>query len=207
MSSPQSNPSDPVELYYEAQRLRNEGNPKSAIQCYGECLELLHRTKDVLAEIRILMEMEELFEVREEHTKAMNCLKICLEYAEELGQKYEKSIVLHRMGHLFYRKDKYEKALERFNDSMQLSRSLGDQRGFGLSRAMLGKIQLSLGEVNEGLGMMVESLSTLYALKAPEWDILKDQIRAFSKRIPRSMYELIVRTKTDNTEVISLLLS
>ncbi|MEE9289013.1 MAG: hypothetical protein V3U69_05435, partial [Bacteroidota bacterium] len=125
MSSPQSNPSDPVDLYYEAQRLRNEGNPESAIQCYGDCLELLHRTKDVLAEMRILMEMEELFEVRGEHTKAMNCLKICLEYAEKLGQEYEKSIVLHRMGHLFYRNDEYEKALEQFNDSMQLSRSVG----------------------------------------------------------------------------------
>lgn len=207
MSTPESNPSDPVDLYYEAQRLRNEGDAESALNCYRECLELLSGNKDVPGQMRVLMEMEELFEERGEHTKAMSCLKTCLEFADDLGQDYEKSVVLHRMGHLLYRMEEYETALDRFQDSIQLSRSLGDQRGYGLSRAMVGKIQFSLGEVNEGLGMMVESLTVLHRLKASEREQLKDQIRGYRKKIPRSIFELIVRTKTDDAEVVSLLLS
>ncbi len=207
MNTTESNPSNPLDLYYEAQRLRNEGDPDSALQCYSECLELLDRNKDVLEQMRILMEMEEVFGARGAHSKAMACLRTCLNYVQELGQEYEKSVVLHRMGHLLYRTEESETATQRVEDSFSISRSLGDQRGYALSRAMLGKIQFSRGEVNEGLGLMVESMSILHAINASEWEPLNEQIRKYRKQIPSSIYELSVRTKTDDPEVVSLLLS
>jgi len=196
-----------VEIYYEAQRLRTEGDPNAALDRYHECLELLYRQKDVLGQIRVLMEMAELFEERGTHSKAMACLKACLDYANDIGQEYEKSVVLHRMGHLLFRMGENEKAVHRFEESSFISRSLGDQRGYALSRAMLGKILLSKGEVNEGLGLMVESLAVLHSINAQEWDTLREQIRSYGTKLPRSMYEFIVRTKTDRPGIISLLLS
>lgn len=139
-------------------------------------------------------------------TEPLQCLEDCLKLANQLDEGHDRAVALHRIGHVHYLKGDDAHAFEAFSKSMRQSADAKDYRGWALSRAMIGEIQSTQGDLTRGIGLLIEALNVLFEINADERHQLLEHIRTLGKKTERNSFERIVIANTDNRKILDELL-
>jgi len=142
---------------------RNITEYDNAIKSYQKALELSRKIKSKEAEIVILNQLGVVYRRQDKIRVALNFHQSVLDLIlkiEESSQDIEKSksIAINSIGNIYLTLKQYEKALEKFEESIALQKELNDKRGLAINHQNIGFAYKNIGDLSLALKNYRKSL-------------------------------------------------
>jgi CHAT domain-containing protein/Tfp pilus assembly protein PilF len=140
------------------------GNSSSARQAYEEALSLARKTKNRPEEARIRNDLAYLYFLTGDNNKAEHNSQAALKIGRALQDRAIGAEALSNLGETFYNRDT-AKAAELQQQSLEIWRELGNQRGQAMSLIALGYYYANLGQPAKAVSSCEQGLSLARSAK------------------------------------------
>ncbi len=142
---------------------RNITEYDKAIERYTEALELSRNTKSIEAEIVTLNQMGVVYRRQGKIRSALNYHQGALEIISKVSNpnndlKISNSITINSIGNIYLTLKQYERALDRFNESIVIQKTLDDKRGLAINHQNIGYAHKNIGDLALALKNYQKSL-------------------------------------------------
>jgi tetratricopeptide (TPR) repeat protein len=184
-------------LWDEAQSCLRQKQIPPALAALETCRDLLTPTGLLHSQYSVCFEIGRLHEELGRFASARPAFAEALARAERLADAALQARACHRLGHVERLGGRPEEARRWFERSAAHAQADGDVRGAALSRAMIGQIACTEGQVEIGLRQMLQALAQLPA-DAPEYGHLVEHTAYFGLRVEEATFvQLVNETISD----------
>lgn len=142
---------------------RNVTEYNKAIEKYKEALSLSKKIRSIEAEIVTLNQLGVICRRQDKIRGALNYHQSALDIILKVDNpsndiKISNSITINSIGNIYLTLKQYEKALEKFNESITLQKELNDYRGLAINHQNIGYAHKNIGDLELALGNYQKSL-------------------------------------------------
>ena len=131
---------------------RNITEYDKAIESYEEALKEVKRIKSIEAEIVTLNQLGVVYRRQDKIRFALNYHQAALEIISKIDVpnndvKISNSITINSIGNIYLALKQYERALEKFNQSIIIQKDLNDRRGLAINHQNIGFAYKNIGDL------------------------------------------------------------
>lgn len=142
---------------------RNKAVYNKAIKKYNEALKIIKTINSIEAEIVTLNQLGVVYRRQDKIRSALNYHQQSLEIINKIGVtsndlKKSKSIAINSIGNIYLTLKQYEKALDKFKESIIIQEKLEDIRGLAINYQNIGFAHKNIGNIDIALNSYKKSL-------------------------------------------------
>ena len=142
---------------------RNVTEYDKAIEKYKEALKEAKKVKSIEAEIVTLNQLGVVYRRQDKIRSALNYHQAALEIISKIDTpnndvKISNSITINSIGNIYLTIKQYERALEKFNESIIIQKDLNDRRGLAINHQNIGFAYKNIGDLELALKNYQKSL-------------------------------------------------
>lgn len=147
----------------EGRSYRNITEYTKAAEKYKEALKLSKKANSLEAQIVTLNQLGVICRRQDKVRGALNYHQLALDIISNIDNpsnniKRSNSITINSIGNIYLTLKQYEKALEKFNESIVLQQELNDRRGLAINHQNIGFAQMNIGDLDVALENYQKSL-------------------------------------------------
>ncbi len=128
-----------------------------------------------------------------------------MKISNELSDKQGIVAALYQLGNIYYQEDEYEKAIEKYNESLKISEELGDKYVIASTLGQLGRICEIKKEYKNALRNYINAYSIFEDLKSPDKNTVGNLMMKLKEKIGEETFkkyynEIMEELKKDKNE-------
>ena len=111
-----------------------------------------------------------------------------------------KAAALHHLGNVHYSQGRYEDAVKKYEESLQLKKELGDKRGIASTLGQLGRIFQAQGNYKEALRNYLIAFTIFHELKLPYEELAKRDLATLKEELGDELFNGYFEEITKNEQ-------
>ena len=139
-------------LYHLGRALSATGEPREALTCYEQALDLWREAGDLGNEAVTLSSIGLVYNHLGGRQQALTYYQQALPTLRELGDRYGESTTLNNIGHVHKEWGDLRWALTYFQQSLPIAREVGDRAGEAVTRFNIAMIHRENGDLDQAIG-------------------------------------------------------
>lgn len=151
---------------------RDRGKLDRAVRLLTESCSLLEREPECIELARALSALGTVEVDLEKPDIAIRTFHRALDVTDNLGDAYERAIILGQRARGYIRLGDYELARLDAVACLQLNRKFNTQEGIAVGLLRLGQVAMAGGEVHQASGYLIQAYELFEAIKHPYWCII-----------------------------------
>ncbi len=168
---------------YVAMTLYRIGEVYQGMQAYAQAIEkseaALHIQRhidDKIGQANTLCQLANLYLIQEDHNRALTLSQTAENLARKLNNDQALARALHLQGLIFTNTQRSIEAIDRFMKSIEVASRLGNENRTADSMLELGKLLLSLGQLDQATSALKEALKIHKRLRNPKMGIALEML-------------------------------
>jgi tetratricopeptide (TPR) repeat protein len=192
--------------YNAAQRLMKMHRYDDAARYLRNCFVRCEKAGDHTSCETLLGELAACLEKAGRYGDSVGVLSDLLRLVASHGLTRRLAIVHHNLGFLYEQQQDLAAAEREFAHSSHIAAEIGDLRGQGMSTAMRGQLLVSIGQVEDGFGYLLQAATLLQESDAPELEHMINHILDMARRLNYDGLAALARRHIRQGDLLRILL-